>query len=293
MNILDTRKKYPLELKEQFSINRIIKFYKYYGGSVYISFSGGKDSLVLLHIVRRCFPWVEAVFVDTGLEFPEIREFVKTISNVKWIKPKMNFKKVIEKYGYPVVSKEISGKIYDIRNTKSEKFRNKRLYGDAKGNGKISEKWKYLLEAPFNISSNCCQVLKKRPVKKYEQETGKKPYIGMLAEESSLRKINYLQSGCNSFNNKRPTSNPLMFWTNEDIWNYIRKYNIKYSSIYDKGYLRTGCVFCMYGVHYDKYPNRFQKLQETHPKLYNYCMNNLGLKEVLKYLGISYKKGLF
>ena len=76
---------------------------------IYNSFSGGKDSTVLLDLVRRVFPDCPAVFIDTGLEYPELRDFVKTIDNVVWLKPEMNFKKVIETYGYPIISKEISG----------------------------------------------------------------------------------------------------------------------------------------------------------------------------------------
>ena len=76
---------------------------------VYVSYSGGKDSTVLLDIVRKDYPDVKAVFVDTGLEYPEIRSFVKGFENVDWIKPKMTFKQVIEKYGYPFISKEVSG----------------------------------------------------------------------------------------------------------------------------------------------------------------------------------------
>ncbi len=64
---------------------------------VYVSFSGGKDSTVLLHLVRQDYPNVKAVFIDTGLEYPEIRQFVRTFSNVDILFPKMNFRQVIEK----------------------------------------------------------------------------------------------------------------------------------------------------------------------------------------------------
>ena len=88
---------------------RIRQWVEEYGeDGVYVSFSGGKDSTVLLHIARQLYPNIQAVFVDTGLEYPEIRSFVKTFDNVVWLKPKMNFRKVIETYGYPFISKETS-----------------------------------------------------------------------------------------------------------------------------------------------------------------------------------------
>ena len=83
---------WPLERKIQVTQTRIIEWYQKNDGKVYVSFSGGKDSTVLLDLVRRIYPDVPAVFIDTGLEYPELREFVKTIPNVTWLKPEMNFR---------------------------------------------------------------------------------------------------------------------------------------------------------------------------------------------------------
>ena len=95
---------------------RIRQWVEYYGlDHVYISFSGGKDSTVLLDIARKMYPDIRAVFFDTSLEFPELREFVKSFDNVEFLKPKMNFRQVIEKYGYPVISKEVSECVYGAR----------------------------------------------------------------------------------------------------------------------------------------------------------------------------------
>lgn len=285
---LRVRQSLPLEAKVVLTKDRIRKWYEYWKGNVYVSFSGGKDSTVLLHLVRSLYPNVPAVFLDTGLEYPEIRDFVKTIDNVDWLKPKMNFKEVIETYGYPVVSKEVANKIHDIRTAKSEKTIQTRLHGDAKGNGKLSNKWQPLAkEAPFKISSHCCNIMKKNPAKKYEKETGRKPFVGIMAYESRLRETNYIRNGCNSFDGKRPMSLPISFWKEEDIWEYIRENDIKYSPIYDMGYDRTGCMFCMFGVHLEKGENRFQRMKKTHPKQYEFCMNKMGLKKVLDYLGIE------
>ena len=293
MDLLKIRQSYDLETKILLSKRRIIDWYNHWSGQVYISFSGGKDSTVLLHLVRSIYPEVPAVFVDTGLEFPEIREFVKTIENVIWLKPKMSFRKVIEKYGYPVISKEQSSYIYEVRNTKSEKLRKKRLYGGDKFKGKISEKWKYLLNSDIKISDKCCDILKKNPIRKYEKESGRKGFIGVLAEESILRLSNWRKYGCNAYLLKRPISTPLIFWTEKNIWDYIKKFGLKYSSVYDKGWKRTGCIFCCFGVHLEKGENRFQKLYKTHRQLWEYCMKDwekggLGLKKVLKLLNIKY-----
>ena len=95
---------------------RIEQWVEYYGlDHVYVSFSGGKDSTVLLDIARKMYPNIKAVFLDTSLEFPELRDFVSTFYNVKFLKPKMNFRQVIEKYGYPVISKEVSECVYGAR----------------------------------------------------------------------------------------------------------------------------------------------------------------------------------
>ena len=88
---------YPLDLKVEKTKLRIREWVDYYGeDGVYISFSGGKDSTVLLHIVRSIYPNIEAVFSNTGLEFPEIVQFVKTFDNVTIIKPNITFKQVIK-----------------------------------------------------------------------------------------------------------------------------------------------------------------------------------------------------
>lgn len=102
-----------LNAKVRMTQRRIREWVDEYGeDGVYISFSGGKDSTVLLNIARKLYPNIRAVFVDTGLEYPEIRAFVKGFDNVDWIRPKLTFREVIGKYGYPFISKEVSETVY-------------------------------------------------------------------------------------------------------------------------------------------------------------------------------------
>ena len=105
----------PLYRKIGITTARIIEWYQHWDGNVYVSFSGGKDSTVLLHIVRSIFPDVPAVFSNTGLEYPEIQKFVRGFDNVVTIYPKTKFMDIMGTYGYPLIGKEVSEAIYYAR----------------------------------------------------------------------------------------------------------------------------------------------------------------------------------
>lgn len=292
---------YPLELKVEKTKMRIREWYEHYNGEVYVSFSGGKDSTVLLHIVRSMYPEIEAVFSNTGLEFPEIVKFVKSFDNVTTIKPKTTFKKVIEEKGYPIISKSVSNCVRLARKNIADgkdTLRVRQIRGLEKGSIFNKGKWEFLLDAPFKISEQCCDELKKKPMKDFNKKSGKVPFIATMASEGGVRKEAYLKTGCNAYNIGK--SQPLGFWTEQDILEYIVKNDLKICSIYGEiiknnkglyettGEKRTGCIWCMLGINHDKEPNRFQRLKQTHPNLYDYCINKLGMGEVLDYINIKY-----
>jgi 3'-phosphoadenosine 5'-phosphosulfate sulfotransferase (PAPS reductase)/FAD synthetase len=281
----------PLDVKIRMTQHRVKLWVDEYGEeNVYISFSGGKDSTVLLNIVREKYPDMLAVFVDTGLEYPEIREFVKTFANVVWLKPKKTFRTVIEEYGYPFISKEVSDKVYKVRSkpdgSAAQSFDPNSNKIQKYGARYDYSKWGFLIDAPFKIGANCCNVMKKNPVKCFEHKTGMKGITAQMASESSLRTTQWLKYGCNAFDKKRPISNPMSFWTEQDILRYIKENNLLICSVYGEiieesnthklvttGCNRTGCMFCGYGCHREKPgEGRFLRMKETHPQQYDYIM---------------------
>jgi len=136
-------------------------------------------------------------------------------------------------------------------------------------------------------------------LQRYQKQTGAATLLGTMACESARRQSAYLQTGCNAYQNKR--SQPLSFWTEQDILSYLKMIRLPYASIYGDivydaksgklvttGVSRTGCMFCMFGVHREKQPNRFQRMELTHPRQHDYCINQLGCGAVLDYLRVPH-----
>lgn len=293
---LEERQAWSLTQKIDHAIGTIEAFINRTGKTPYVSFSGGKDSTVLLDICRRFVNRdIKAVFDNTGNEFPEIVQFVRTVENVTIITPKLNIRKIIANNGFPLISKETAHGIRQAKTTKSERLMELRLYGSnpSKGitSGKIPEKWKFLINAPFNVSEKCCDILKKRPFARYQRETGELPIIGTMASESRLRKQQYiLRGGCNSWKENHLASYPISIWTEADIWAYIHQFKIPICSIYSRqGCKRTGCMFCAFGAHLEK-DSRFEMLYDLHPKLYKAFMryenNGITYREALRKIGV-------
>lgn len=94
------------------------------------------------------------------------------------------------------------------------------------------EKYLPLVYVPVPISHYCCQVMKKSPMKAYQHKNKLVPYLGTLAEESRIRTQAWLRHGCNSFDSKKPSSQPLSFWTEHDILQYLVEYGLEIASVY-------------------------------------------------------------
>ncbi|MDR1369565.1 MAG: phosphoadenosine phosphosulfate reductase family protein [Dysgonamonadaceae bacterium] len=295
-NELIYRQGWTLEQKIDHSVGVVSAFLEKTDRKAYISYSGGKDSGVMLDIIRRFVDnAIPEVFSNTGNEYPEVVKFVRETDNVIVIHPEIHIKQLIEKYGFPLISKEQSQYIRQAKHTNSEKLRNIRLNGSINGIGKIAERWKFLINAPFDVSEKCCYFLKKKPFAKFQKQTGLFPIIGTMAGESRLRLQKWLQHGCNLFDMDKTASYPLSIWTESDIWAYIHRFNLPYSPIYDLGLRRTGCMFCSFGCHI-KGDRRFYFLKEYKPKIYEHFMqmtnNGITYKEALRFCGIDFPDGM-
>lgn len=301
---LSIKKKYPLKKKIEHTKKRLKEFYEFTNGNCFISFSGGIDSTVLLHIARSIYPDIKAVFSNTTNEDPDLIKFVKTIENVTTVHPKMNFKQVVKKFGFPLVSKRVSRSIKELRKPTQDNPNIRNLYitglnrkGQFSQSWQLAKKWYFLMDKEnikFDITSICCDILKKEPMKRYVKETKTYPITGTNTEESSDRELNYIKYGCNITDSKNPVSRPLSIWTNKDIWKYIKANDVAYCSLYDdtilkdgtiiKAEKRTGCVACGMGCHLES-ESRFEKLKLRHPKYHRNIMNHTNN-------GVTYKEAL-
>lgn len=276
------------------------RFYETNNGKIFVSFSGGKDSTVLLHIARELYPDLQAVYSNTTNEDKDVIAFVKKQDNIQWIVPEMSFKEVIVKHGFPLVSKEVSKKIEGYR--RSTNVDVKKGLRDGGGSGwPIPMKWFSLTEEKFDVTSKCCDVLKKKPLGKWAKENDMKPLIGLMADESALRMQLAL------FGEESPDKGyPFLRtgWTEADIWAYSERFKIEFAECYYDRYLpdgsflaaesRTGCIFCGFGIQFDQ-GERFEKQKIKNRKRYESMMalenNGVTFKDAInKVLDLSNEK---
>ena len=301
MNIqeLRQRQRWSLDQKIDHTFGTIDEFCRKVDNPV-ISFSGGKDSTVLMHLVRNIMKRdLPAIFVNTGNEYPEIVKFAtKKYNNVTVLRPKTNITRIIEKYGFPLISKEYSKMIYELRN--GSKYAQRYLTGK-QADGKetsfiLPQKYRFLVNERFNCSDKCCSFLKKQPTSKLNSITAE------MAVESVLREKSWIKTGCNSFG-KHNKSKPFSIWTERDILEYKQQFNVEFCEIYeDARVARTGCMFCGFGATFEGL-SRFEIPMERYPKIYKYFLNiknnDVTYQEALNICGVilphqkGYQKNIF
>lgn len=285
----------PLDLKIMKSNILINEALDKYGTNVYVSYSGGKDSTVLSHLVRQLRPDILHIFSNTTCEYPETLQHLKwereqNGMNILMVKPydkykqPWNFKRVVKEDGFPMFSKVVANAIRTYRRAKSDRTRQNSV-------DYITRRFKrFLVYKDLNISDKCCEKLKKTPIKQAARKLGMQcAILGILAEESRQRELDWVNYGCNVFDVKKDNQcRPLSFWTEKDIYDYIELHKLKISKLYEMGYERNGCMFCGFGIEYDYFQgkNRYERLSITHPKMYTYLINNF--KEILDECHIRY-----
>ncbi len=320
---LNELQSYPLEIKEKLTMQRIRELAREY--PFYVSFSGGKDSEVAVHFTAKTLKRLghdkmHVVQIMTGLEYNSVTQFVKPFCDrvsqevginviLDVVYPKKNFIQVLQEEGYPLVSKEVSLCIYEARKglengNGTYSYRLDALQGQKRRkDGTLStfqmDKYRFLLDAPFRISHHCCTYTKKQPAIEYEKRTGRIPLVGTQADESRLRKSQWLRHGCNAFDQKRPKSAPFSFWRQNDILEYLYKNKLPVAGAYGQilpirgnmvgqgsifellgedspcqycttGCNRTGCLYCLFGILSDR--NRILRLQKIEPHRTNFVL---------------------
>lgn len=266
------------EQKITAAMERIEDLYIKTGGMCYISFSGGKDSTILLAITKMCAEintipteGIKAVFSDTGIELDVTKKFVmwckeNWYQNIEIIHPEKSFGWVMENKGKPIRSKvksEFIGRWQKGNHsdcTRRNLIEGKTASGKMATRTKLADKDMHMIHPDFDIKASplCCSFLKKKPFRKYEKENGIKGYAtGIRMGEGGVRVLNRLndQDGkiCESFSNGKFVKYPLIDWTDEDIERFIEENNIPISDAYTKyGFSRTGCMACPFAPDVEK-----------------------------------------
>lgn len=173
-----------------------------------IAFSGGKDSTVLLELVRFLAPSMKAVFENTGVEHPETIAYCKTIPNLVELHPDQghNFWECLALYGLP-------------------KPKNKE----------------------HNPTANCCYWLKEKPMADYiKANKVALTFTGLTSRESWQRYklLKWLGPVYYAKSRGYVTACPLANWLEEDVWRFIKENNLPHNAIYQKGADRCGCAPC-------------------------------------------------
>lgn len=259
-NIYETKKLLP----------EIFKKHK----NILVSFSGGKDSTVLLNLIKELglIDKCRVVFFDTGMEYEATYNFIKMFNNVEWVKPKKPLPLIKRDYGIPFYSKYVSDMLerlqkhnFDFKNDTFKEYDELiKKYPKCSGGLKWLCRKNIVLNCPkklkqklpelnFKITSKCCWYLKKDLAHKYNKENNIDLVLtGIRRDEGGIRAMNYKKC---YFTTKENTYYylPLLNWTDEDVDKYIKDNDVILSLCYTLyGLKRTGCVGCPFSKEWEQ-----------------------------------------
>ena len=324
----------PYEFKRAHAEETALAFYEHpeIMGNCYVAV-GGLDSITLFLFLRSIGLDVPGASVSR-LEDISIQRIHKELGITRlqsakkadgthWTKPE-----IIREFGFPVLSKETAGKISLLQNPseKNATVRHAIITGETGAYGgnrkntrmKMSQKWLrkfggYENEREgtdyavpdFKVSDKCCYYLKEKPCDDYARETGRFPYMGLMASEHGRREKALMINGCNYISPKTKRSCPFAIFSRQDILTLALELQVPVPEIYGEiasdtdGTLRTtkaqrtGCSMCGFGIHLEKRPHRFDRLRETNPKEWAYWMYDVGWGHVLDYIGVGWENDPF
>lgn len=287
---------------------------------------GGLDSITLLVFLRSIGIDAPAISVSI-LEDKSIQQVHRQLG-VECVKPLKTKADVLSEFGYPVLSKEIAGKIALLQNPseKNATVRHAIITGETGEYGghrtdtrmKLSQKW---LEkfggadaegaalgyqaAPFKVSDRCCYYLKEKPCDDWAKAHHSVPYLGLMASEGGRRQKSLMQNGCNYFGESTIRSAPFAIFSRDDLLQLALDLHVPVPEIYGEivrdrdgtlrttGAQRTGCSMCGFGIQLEKRPHRFDRLRKTNPKEWEFWMIRMGWGQVLDYIGVGWRDEVY
>lgn len=313
----------PYEAKVIHAALRAREFYEALDGNVYCSV-GGLDSITLLTFLRReVSKSIPGVSVSV-LEDQSIQEAHKSFDNFVFLQPLRSKVQVLREFGFPVVSKEKARKIEMLQtaNNPKQTYIHALMTGQMGEQGKfglsdklkLPDKWIRLFgglyanhrpdllcqTAPFKVSPRCCYWMKEKPCDIYAKESGRKPYMGLMASEGGQREKGLMKNGCNYFGKTVTRSCPFAIFSKQDLLQLALDLHVPVPRIYGEivrdpdntlrttRAQRTGCSMCGFGIHIEKRPHRFDRLYEDNPKEWRFWMVTMGWGQVLDYIGVGW-----
>lgn len=321
--------KWPYQKKLEHAEERSWDFYRQMRGNVFGSVGGIDSMTMILFLWKYIDPEIPAVSVSVleDKSVQEVHHWLAGKGPVVYLKPLKSKVQVIREYGYPIISKDKAGKIEMLQNPteKNKTVRHAIMTGETGAYGgfktketgsrmRLPQKWLDLFggpenqmystnyqTAPFKVSNKCCEWMKERPCNQYAKETGRFPYIGLMASEGGQREKVLMKTGCNFYGKTVTRSCPIAIFSRQDILRLALDMQTPVPTIYGSiarqldgtlettGAKRTGCTMCGFGIHIEKRPHRFDRLRQDSPKEWKFWMYTMGWGKVLDYIGIEWE----